>query len=210
MVLPGNFIFPTRTTIAKVFLVFESRPINPENIMTWRKWAEGKGAFDVKVLLYEEKNGDLETFLSSCLGDGLKPQPDKEACAITKESWVTLSDSKAQKGDPSLLTLMFGKTGELISYLDSIRVRFRKAYGIPENDAKNIWKLYPNGFKKPYPDNFPGHPALSVENNLDTIPRMLLLGDTGVGKTLFARYLAGRGTFYQNFYPGIPGERGYV
>lgn len=193
--LPGNFIFPSRTTIAKVFLVFESRPINPENIMKWREWAEGKGAFDVKVLLYEEKNGDLETFLSSCLGDVLKPQPDKEACAITKGDWVTLSDSKAQKGDPSLLTLMFGKTGELISYLDSIRVRFHKAYGISENDAKKYLEAISKRLQDPHPDNFPGHPALSVENNLDTIPRMLLLGDTGVGKTLFARHLAGGGRF---------------
>ena len=75
--LPGNFSFPPRTTIAKVFLIFESQPINPTNIMKWRELAEGKGAFDVKVLLYEEKNGDLETFLSSWLGDVLKPQPDK-------------------------------------------------------------------------------------------------------------------------------------
>lgn len=194
-VAPGHFIFPSSTTIAKVFLIFEGIPINPENIMKWREWAEGKGAFDVKVLLYEEKNGGLATFLSSCLGDGLKPQPDKETCAITKGDWVKLSDSKAQKGDPSLLTLMFGKTGELISYLDSIRARFRKAYGIPEKDAKKYLENISKRLQDPHPDHFPEHPALRVENNLDTIPRMLLLGDTGVGKTLFARYLAGGGRF---------------
>ena len=193
--LPGNFSFPPRTKIAKVFLIFESRPINPANIMKWREWAEGKGAFDVKVLLYGEKNGDLETFLSSCLGDVLKPQPDKEACAITRGDWVKLSDSKAQKGDPSLLTLMFGKTGELISYLDWIRVRFRKAYGIPENDAKKYLEDISKRLEKPHPENFPEHPALDVEKNLDTIHRMLLLGETGVGKTLFAKCLAGGGRF---------------
>lgn len=198
-VLPADpgFRFPQRCTAAKILLVFEGLPVIPAALMAWRTWAEGKGAFDVKVAFYEKNtySSMLVQFLKDCLGDRLKPQPEKEPCKIKKGQLVRLSDGKAQKGEPSLLTLMFGKTGELLSYLDWIRFRFNKANNIPKTDIGKYLASISKCLQNPHSEKSQDIPSLGVEEGVDSIPRILLIGETGVGKTLFAKYLSGDGSF---------------
>ncbi len=186
---------PGRGNILRIVLIFEGLPIVPENLMRWRNWAAQKRAFDIKVLFYEDAKGDVEKFLENNLGDWLKPRFIKEDCFIRKGSFVRLSGKKAHKGDPTFLTLQFGKMGELLSYLDWVRERFRKAYNVEKSAADKYLEFISKCLKKPDMEKSESYSLLKVKKSLDLLPRILLLGETGVGKTLFARYLAGRGRF---------------
>lgn len=190
-IMPYNagFCFPVRCKIPRILLIFEGQPVNTEHLMTWRGWAEGMDAFDVKVVFYSEDK-DIETFLKNNLSDWFKPQPEKEPCVIKKGQLVKVSNIKAQKGEPSLLTLMFGKTGELLSYLDWIKARFRKAFSVKESDVKQYIESISKYLEKTESMVPETVPTLDFGKDVDLIPRFLLLGETGVGKTLFARYLA--------------------
>ena len=85
--------------------------------------------------------------------------------------------------------MMFGSMGDLLTRVDMIRVRFQKpsakVHNSKDDYLRKIDKLI--GTKD---QNKPGtSPQLEAEDLMSHLPRLLLRGETGVGKTLIARYL---------------------
>ncbi|MBI5187355.1 MAG: sigma 54-interacting transcriptional regulator [Nitrospinae bacterium] len=175
--------------IPRILLVFEAKPLNPDILKAWREWAIGKGAMDIKAEIFT--SGDVKTFLENSLKPWLSlSQKSREEPGVKKGEWISFPGKKAQKGDPSLLSLMVGSTGELLSYLDWVRKDFSKACQFKDAGREKYLKSIAQALKDPKQKNSVSSP-LGVENLLDHLPRVLLLGETGVGKTLFARYLSG-------------------
>lgn len=184
-IMPGAITgFPA--TASSILLVAEGRPIDPQTLSAWREWAMNKAVRDLKMVFYDGNSTGRLSFCESALADWHRPWPEKEECKIRAGEWVSMPKGKTSKGDPSLLTLQFGKTGELLSHLDWVKTRF-------ENSCRGLdrsYKAYVESILKYMKKGGNGAPKLGDEMSLDFIPRILLLGETGVGKTLFARYLA--------------------
>lgn len=188
--LDFSSIFSSKDVVSKILLIFEDLPVKPDILKNWREWALEKKASDIRILFYEDAI-EKEGFIKNALGNWFNEKPEKEPCAVNKGSWVSMAGKKTQKGDPSLLTIQFGKAGELLSHLDWVKRRFNSPYRNDENSKK-----YRDSISKALSDKKCIDSVVPViEHSLDLIPRILLLGETGVGKTLFARYLAGNGRF---------------
>jgi hypothetical protein len=116
-----------------------------------------------------------------------------EAPALTQGQFIQMPRSSTEKDDPSLLTMMFGSMGELLTAVDIVGRQFREAHDIKkEGRRKYLEKIAAclDG-KNPDVDSV----TLGIPERIDLLPRLLLRGETGVGKTLIARCLHKRSGF---------------
>ena len=134
----------------------------------------------------EATEGALQQLIRQRCQDWLQPVPARESPKVEKGRWVRLAGSP-EKHDPSLLSMMFGSMGDLITRMDLISRRFRNGCNLDDKaklrHKETIHKMLKSGSGDPST-----LPALGVP--IEGLPRVLLVGETGVGKTLFAKYLA--------------------
>ncbi|MDA3872494.1 MAG: sigma 54-interacting transcriptional regulator, partial [Kiritimatiellae bacterium] len=110
------------------------------------------------------------------VGDLIKPQKEGDA------------DGKL------LLTMFFDSLGEMLTEMDGIKSRFQKKIGNAINKKPDYLKKLKVILGAEDPNEAP-IPREIVDEDKELratrteIPRVLLLGETGVGKTLFANYL---------------------
>ena len=195
---PGNFGFgfpPERGKLSftRALVVFEGLPINLENVGRWRGWAMEKGAWDLQMNFLQieaTKESFCELVRKSCHA-WAATFPDRETVSISKGQFVRMPSEPTAKDDPSLLTMMFGSMGNLMTQVDLVARRFRQA--CPLDRQKKEVSAYLDKIDKSLASGkpTPGEkvPQLGVENLSDHLPKLLLRGATGVGKTLIARYL---------------------
>jgi len=171
---------PTRCLIVLVNL-----PVDIECLQAWREW--GRGICLKMLCVKAAEANEMVALIQKACTPWLQPLATPEAKAFGKGDLVKMP-GQAGKHDPALLTMMFGSMGELLTRMDTIQTRFtgacselkRTAVGEYQKKIKALLKQ-PSGSVAPA--------ALSVP--IEPLPRVLLLGETGVGKTLFARYLQG-------------------
>jgi hypothetical protein len=186
-----QFRFPQGLGLKRVLLVFEGLPIAVDSLKTWRRWAIGVGAMDVLVEFAPagmDEDRVTELFGRRC-SKWAEPLPFRESTALTAGSHVTLGAKARGKDHPDLLTMMFGSMGDLLTRVDLIRVRFQMVGAAVRNTKagylRTIDKLIGSEDQ-----NSPGKPPeIDAEHLMSHLPRLLLRGETGVGKTLIARYL---------------------
>lgn len=180
---PRFGIQPTRCLV-----IFEGLPVSTECLEAWRAWASEEGVIDLKMAFVKPDftEGELVELVRKRCSSWLTPIPPPEHPEVCMGKWVHLPESP-KKYDPALLTMMFGSMGELLTRMDLIARRFRSACRLQcgqEEYKTAIAKMLRAGS-----GDSATLPKLGVP--IERLPRVLLLGETGVGKTLFARYLAG-------------------
>jgi len=186
----SQFHFNKGLSFARVLLVFEGLPVLLDRLSEWRRWAVEAGALDVQIEIVRSGIPEAETkeLIEKRCREWLAPQPKHEAVAIRMGEWINRGRTR-EKDDPDLLTMMFGRMGQLLTSLDLVRARFQEATGLAAGKKadylRDIDKLI--GSKD---QNRPGKtPEIVSEHLVSHIPRLLLYGETGVGKTLIARFL---------------------
>jgi len=173
--------------------VFEGRPVSLEALGRWRLWAQSKGAMELKMDFADRGLNDasiIERVANHCR-DWMLPSPQRETPGVVRGDWVTMPTKRGRKDDPALLTMLFGSMGELLTRMDLIRKRFEGSCRIEENSRTKYLKKVASLLAKRDLQASDEPPELGDACFVDCLPKPLLMGETGVGKTLFVRYLAG-------------------
>ena len=128
----------------------------------------------------------------------MRVPPVREKPSITLGQFIRMPLGATEKDDPSHLTMMFGSMGELLTMVDIVGRRFREACDLQSTAAER-------GRREKYlakidrllagKDSATDKAQLDIPERIDHLPRLLLRGETGVGKTLIARYLHRRSGF---------------
>jgi energy-coupling factor transporter ATP-binding protein EcfA2 len=196
--VPGNCEVPTQIGTRHCLVIFEGLPVSTHCLEAWREWASNQEVIDLKMAFVKSDAKDEEVrelTLRHC-SEWLKPVPPQEKCQVRKGSWVELKESP-KKHDPSLLSMMFGSMGELLNGMQLISRRFRDVCRL-DDEAK---KKHKEGIRRMLKAGS-GDPSTlgKLGVPIERLPRVLLLGETGVGKTLFAKYLAGAASDFKKVF----------
>ncbi len=190
-----GFKFNSHLEFSRALIVFEGLPIKLEAVAPWREWAIGKGALEFPVTFLDnplEENAWIRAMEKHCAHWATSP-PEREPSAIKFGQFVEMPPGATDKDDPSLLTMMFGSMGELLTAVDIVGRRFHKACSVNTvSRAKYLEKI--DGLLDGK-NTDSGPVKLDLPERVDRLPRLLLHGETGVGKTLIARYLHKRSGF---------------
>lgn len=195
--LPNDvaFMFSAKLQFSRVLIVFEGLPIKLEVVAPWREWAIKKGALEFPVTFLE--NAMVEHAWTSVMekhcAHWSRPLPERETPAIRSGQFVEMPPGATDKDDPSLLTMMFGSMGELLTAVDIVGRRFQKACNV--NSTTRARYLEKIDRLLDSESAAPATVTLEIPERVDLLPRLLLHGETGVGKTLIARYLHKRSGF---------------
>lgn len=188
---------------ARMLLLFTTLPIKLDSVSEWKTWAFNNEISELKIDFLRVGAFDvnyIEGRIRRHCKDWDGKIPDEETPALRKGALVDVSGVQLEKDSPDLLTAMFGSMGEMIMRVRHVRERFDKALaaslgvnGIsstinPINEhKKKITGALENGNGK----------MPELKHDLVSFPKLLLYGETGVGKTLVSRYLhsvSGEGT----------------
>lgn len=189
----SQFHFAKGLSTARILLVFEGLPVVLDRLSEWRRWAVDAGAVDVQIEIVRSGISEAEAkeLIEKRCREWLQPSPDREDVAIRRGEWINQGRAR-EKDDPDLLTMMFGRMGQLLTRLDLVRARFQEAAGLAAGKKADYLRAIDKliGSKD---QNRPGKaPEIVAEQMVSHIPRLLLYGETGVGKTLIARFLHDR------------------
>jgi hypothetical protein len=195
--LPNDmgFNFSPQLQFSRALIVFEGLPIKLEIVAPWREWAIGMGALEFPVTFIEDplEASLWQQVMEKHCAQWIKPLPERELPAIEFGHFVQMPAGSTDKDDPSLLTMMFGSMGELLTAVDIVGRRFQKACSVNSvKRAKYLEKI--DGLLGGRYSKSDGA-KLEIPERVDQLPRLLLHGETGVGKTLIARYLHKRSGF---------------
>lgn len=188
-----DFTFAPRASFTRILLVFEGRPVSLEALNSWRIWAQSKGAMELKVD-FVDLGVDDEAMCQLVEGHcqaWMRPLPQRETPRIVCGEWVKMPVVKGSRDDPALLTMLFGSMGELLTRMDLIRKRFERACPMDETSRAKYLKEAAAMLAKHDHQASEEPPKFGHRGLIDCLPKPLMIGETGVGKTLFVRYLAG-------------------
>jgi transcriptional regulator with GAF, ATPase, and Fis domain len=180
---------PSELGTPRCLVIFEGLPVRPECLEAWRAWASNGNVADLKMAIVkaEAEESEVREIIMQRCSEWLRPIPQPEKAEVCIGKWVRLTESP-KKHDPALLSMMFGTMGELLNRMDLIARRFRNSCKLDDQLKKKHKDAIRNILEAGSGD--PSKlPNLGVP--IESLPRVLLRGETGVGKTLFARYLAG-------------------
>jgi len=180
---------PEEINTPRCLVIFQGRPVHTDCLRAWREWAGNQKVMDLKLAFLElnaKEDAVRELIMQRC-SEWLKPVPPPEQLKVEKDKWVQMPESP-KKHDPALLSMMFGSMGELLTRMDLISRRFHDVCRM--DDAAK--KAHKEAIRKMLQAGW-GDPSTlhKLDVPIECLPRVLLLGETGVGKTLFAKYLAG-------------------
>ena len=189
---------PSELGAPRCLVIFEGLPVSTDCLEAWRAWASNGNVADLKMAIVKAKSGEGEVreIIRQRCSEWLRPPPQPEKAEVRKGDWVHLTESP-KKHDPALLSMMFGTMGELLNRMDLIARRFRNSCRL-DNQPKKKHKDAIRIMLEAGSGDPSKLPKLGVP--IETLPRVLLRGETGVGKTLFARYLAGAASDFRKVF----------
>lgn len=189
-------------SINRVLVVFKGRPIDLEAMGTWREWAiETVKAWDLRMdfVSKDATEDELRQVVERNCAPWFADPPPPEKIGIAIKKWVKMPIAKTAKDDSSLLTMMFGSMGELLTEVEVVARRFSEAVERLDMGAKAEYRdKIDSLLKQPGKEDTKRgslsrteneKDLLGIGNVTDQLPKLLLLGETGVGKTLIAEYL---------------------
>lgn len=197
---PGNLAFGFEdmgrdARVTRALVVFEGLPIDLEVVGKWRGWAMEHGAWDLQMAFLQDvaTAKSFEEVMNRSCASWFQPLPARESPGISKGRFVRMPTGTTAKDDSSLLTMMFGSMGELLAHVEVVARRFRAAVEptagkFSQDEISKYLSTIDNLLASEAKTTAP-NPVLGVENLTDHLPKLLLRGDSGVGKTLIASYL---------------------
>ena len=207
---------PEPVTFSRVLFLFTSLPVSMETIENWKTWVFDNKISEYRMdflRVGEFSKSYVEGRILRHCRNWDKKKPEKEA--DPDERWksigglVNLSTSDRSGRDtnnrglctkdaPELLTATFGSMGELMMRIHNVGNRFKMALDNvagPESDKKNDENADGLDIANRQKEiaallEFPGRHSESPKTEWPVdFPKLLLYGETGVGKTLVSRYL---------------------
>lgn len=189
----AGFRFPARgLEFSRALILLDSLPVDVEIVGAWRDWAVEKGTMELHVVPLDGSVDEptIKAVRGKFCKGWISDPPPPERPAITAKQFVRLAPGVTRKDDPSHLTMMFGSMGELLTAIDIVGRSFRGGCRVTGRERREYLKKIDALLAG---DGGTGESAdLGIPERLDHLPRILLVGETGVGKTLIARYLHGR------------------
>lgn len=202
---------------SKAVILWASQPADPIAILSWRSGLieEDDLAYRFGMIQGDSVKEGWESWLQEQIAEWTCPAPEREQSGLCLGEFVVYGDvDRGQETagyDPAFLTISpIGKMTPILDQLDDCKRLFRSVIGHKVGDrrtkvldvANELFAFNPNEPK--YKNNIAQEitrisadvSKSIVQNkfniNRNQIPRILLLGPSGVGKTLIARYLAWR------------------
>jgi len=198
----------------KVVIIWDAVPMDPAAILSWRCGLIEEQDVSYKFLFIpEEKPANWKEWIENHVGDWGRPLPKKEKKGVKLGELVIYNQSNPFTQmvgyDPAFLTISHsGKMADVLEQLDECKRIFREVIGRKVKERREkvhevLDELLAASFmEKEDPIDRHGEVksisdrlqrTLSKNNFMvdrNRLPRVLLLGPSGVGKTLVARYLA--------------------
>lgn len=189
----NSFPTPLPPAISRALIVFEGSPVEMEVVDSWRKWAMEKGAWEVHVAFLPFFEGTDEArykeIVSQCKGWD-SPPAATETPRIKKGDYVRIDPESSDRNLGTLLTMTLGTDmGDLLTKVETLAWRFR-AEGVKPS-SKSV-KDYLEEIVKHLENKESDEKELELEGvspSPDYLPKLLLRGDSGVGKSLISGYL---------------------
>lgn len=194
-----GFSLPPVGKVRAAVLVYEGTPIDADALTGWRSHLLRHLECEVRCLFLtgKETTEEATTLFQQKATNLIGAIPPRETTAVRLRDWVKAPD-RPQTND-LLLTMFFDSLGELLTQMDGIKRRFQ---GIATIESK-ARESYHESLDALLKENRSSQNTRTEELNSrfegfrrqrDRIPRVLLLGETGVGKTLFANHLGDKKT----------------
>ena len=198
----------------KTALLWSGLPIDPASVLSWRCGLIEEKKINFRFLfLSDRKNENWEEWIKNQAHDLFMPVARKEETGLKTGQWVVHNPdnpfTQIAGYDPAFLTIPpTGKMAEVLDQLDVCKEAFFEVMGHDiKSRRKNVHSEIDRLLKCSF-DIENGNSRLSEDvdtvskgiqdalknNNFyvnrNALPKVLLLGPSGVGKTLIARYLA--------------------
>ena len=182
--------------VTRALIVFEDRPVDMRLVDIWRNWAIDRGAWEVHVAFLEFFKGSVEErfneIMASCKA-WRNPIPEREAPAVCKGGVVRMSADPKDRNLATLLTMTLGSMGDLLTRTEVLAKRFRETVpasgGRPDETTIKEYLRAIDVLLKGNRRSCDDQPSLKIDESTDGLPKLLLRGDSGVGKSLIAGYL---------------------
>lgn len=183
-------------TMTRALIVFETLPIEMNRVAAWRNWAMDRGAWEVHVAFLGFFSGSDEQKFKAIMKlcrQWSEPIPEPEQAAVQKGQFVTMSSDPEARNLSTLLTMTIGSMGDLLTRMELLARRFHQAIPTTRGGPDKVAvEQYLNGVDSVLKGDLKpadSQPALGTQCSADGIPKLLLCGDSGVGKSLIAKYL---------------------
>jgi hypothetical protein len=190
----------SRKEVRRLLIIFLGLPLDLNTVQGWRSWAVAQhpSLFDFRMASVKSDiiDEELTKKVNEVCSDWFVPNPTQEQCGFSLGQVVRMPEDETAKDDPSHLTLLFGSMGHELTQIELVARRFKdamKGFKAPVSYLDKIDDLLAESDPRKSPPSktaTTSHPDPGIARVNDKIPKLLLLGETGVGKTLVARHIA--------------------